>query len=113
MKVPSTEAVALDFQQAQHNWLEEASAKGKLDGDQEAAIRAPKACCKLATKAVEAARNNVGETSLSFRMQCLRIGPLALVGMEGEIFSEYHLALVRACPFLRVITVGFANGCIG
>ena len=56
-----------------------------------------------------------------FRVHVCLIGPIALVGMEGEMFSGYALDLARTASALesigdfqvKPIVVGYANGCIG
>ena len=43
----------------------------------------------------------------------LRIGELGMVGMPGEIFVEYGLAVKEASPFARTMTVELANDYLG
>ena len=50
--------------------------------------------------------------SQPFEIHGLRIGPLALLGMEGEIFVRYQLDLERECAGPLVLC-GYANGCVG
>ncbi|MFH1569467.1 MAG: hypothetical protein ABIL09_15835 [Gemmatimonadota bacterium] len=55
-------------------------------------------------------RRGLGQT---FQVQGLRVGSLALLGMEGEIFSRYQLDLEATSPLQPTAVVGYANGCIG
>lgn len=48
-----------------------------------------------------------------FEIQVLRVGPLAFLGLEGEIFVRYQLELEAASPLQPTILCGYANGCIG
>jgi neutral ceramidase len=46
-------------------------------------------------------------------IQALAIGDLGIVGLPGEVFVEYGLAIKRASPFRRTFTVELANGWLG
>lgn len=83
------------------------------EGEEEAATRAPRGCCEYARQAVELAIAGTPGKSVSFRIHCVSLGPIALVGMEGEIFSEYQLSLCRTSPFARTVVIGYCNGCVG
>ena len=48
----------------------------------------------------------------AFEVHGLRIGPLVLLGLEGEVFVRYQLDLERGCA-APLIVCGYANGCIG
>ena len=53
-------------------------------------------------------------TPVPFRIHGISLGPVVLVGMEGEMFCEYQLSLSRSSPFTTsTIVVGYANGCVG
>ncbi|MGC9319246.1 MAG: hypothetical protein ACP5KN_14535, partial [Armatimonadota bacterium] len=47
------------------------------------------------------------------QVQALRIGDLAMVGIPGETFVEYGLAIKRNSPFGRTMTVELANDYLG
>lgn len=47
------------------------------------------------------------------QIQALRIGDLAIVGIPGETFVEYGLAIKRNSPFPRTMTVELANDYLG
>lgn len=47
-----------------------------------------------------------------FSMQVLALGPLVLLGMEGEIFARYQLD-IEAGGQTPIMLCGYANGCIG
>lgn len=46
-------------------------------------------------------------------IQALAIGELGIVGLPGEIFVEYGLAIKRQSPFARTFVVELANGTVG
>jgi hypothetical protein len=46
-------------------------------------------------------------------VQALRVGDLAMVGLPGEFFVEYGLAIKRQSPFARTMTIELANDWIG
>jgi len=48
-----------------------------------------------------------------FEVQGIAVGPLALVGMEGEMFARYQLELEAGSPVQPTVLVGYANGCVG
>ena len=53
------------------------------------------------------------ERSQRFEIQVLALGGLALLGMEGEIFSRYQLELEEESPLPATLLCGYANGCVG
>ncbi len=46
-------------------------------------------------------------------IQALAIGDLGIVGLPGETFVEYGLAIKRQSPFARTFVVELANGTVG
>ena len=48
-----------------------------------------------------------------FEVQAIRVGSMALLGMEGEMFVRYQLQLEEAEEWQPLILCGYANGCIG
>ena len=46
-------------------------------------------------------------------LQCLRIGPVILVAVPGELFIEHQLRLQARFPERRVMIFGYANGFCG
>jgi hypothetical protein len=53
------------------------------------------------------------QASQPFEVQVIRVGDLALLGLEGEIFARYQLELEAASPLPATILCGYANGCTG
>ena len=47
-----------------------------------------------------------------FSIQALAVGPLVLLGMEGEVFARYQLDIEGAAEEI-IMLCGYANGCIG
>ncbi len=56
------------------------------------------------------AHGDGGEAQV-FSIQAMAVGPLVLLGMEGEIFARYQLDIEEAAE--PIIVCGYANGCIG
>jgi neutral ceramidase len=46
-------------------------------------------------------------------LQCIRMGPLVLVAIPGELFVEHQLRLQQRFPDQRVLIVGYANAYAG
>jgi len=46
-------------------------------------------------------------------LQCIRMGPLVLVAIPGELFIEHQLRLQQRFPERRVLIVGYANAYAG
>ncbi len=74
--------------------------------------RVPEACRDWARQWLAEAARGGPAGSQAFEIHGLRIGPLALLGMEGEIFVRYQLDLERGCA-APMILCGYANGCVG
>ncbi|MEA3399644.1 MAG: hypothetical protein U9R79_00230 [Armatimonadota bacterium] len=47
------------------------------------------------------------------QVQAMRIGDVGMVGIPGETFVEYGLAIKRSSPFARTMTVELANDYLG
>ena len=120
--LPSAPA-ALLFLQQQESWLQEEqdNHQGSNAATLGARTAAPRDCCSYAQNIHQECLQNTSSTSntattdsIAFRIQGISLGPIALVGMEGEMFSEYQLSIDRASPFEKsTIVLGYTNGCIG
>ena len=113
--LPSLQEADL-FVQQQQMWLQEEQDRDEKETKNTVGARtsAPHACCNYAMNIQALVRNNTqGNTTLPFQIQTISLGPLALIGMEGEIFCEYQLSINRISPFQTSIVLGLANGCIG
>ena len=77
------------------------------------AQRVPRARLEWAEAMLGLARRGVRGQSQPFELQGLRVGPLALLGMEGEIFVRYQLDLEPESPLQPALLCGYANGCLG
>jgi hypothetical protein len=60
-----------------------------------------------------AEKGAVPERRVPFHVQALRIGDIAVVGLPGEVFFEYALAIAAASPFEFTAVAGYANGNVG
>ena len=91
-------------------------------GDLEAAVsgagedpwerRVPEARLAWARQWLAGAGREAVAGTQPFEVHGLRIGPLVLLGLEGEIFVRYQLDLERECG-MALIVCGYANGCVG
>ena len=77
------------------------------------AQRVPRARLAWAQDMLARSRSAGGAAGQPFQVQVLRVGPVALLGLEGEIFVRYQLELEAASPLQPTILCGYANGCIG
>lgn len=50
------------------------------------------------------------EETMPLRVHGVRVGEVAILGIAGEPFSEYALALERASPFGNTIVAGYTDG---
>ena len=63
---------------------------------------------------VSKAREGLSRQSMSFDIHVVTLGPdVAIIGMPGEMFSEYQLKLQASSPFATTIVLGYTNGCHG
>lgn len=65
---------------------------------------------KRATMAKDAAREYAGMTEVSVELHGIRIGQIALLGIEGEPFMEIGRAIKDRSPFPNTLVCGYANG---
>ena len=73
----------------------------------------PKARLQWAQDMLRLARTGVRGLSQPFEVHGLRVGHLALLGMEGEVFVRYQLDLEESSPLQPTLLCGYANGCVG
>ena len=94
------------------NSMDELEGAVRLAGSDPWERRVPEARLDWAREWLEAAGRAGPAGTQAFEIHGLRIGPLVLLGLEGEVFVRYQLDLERewAAP---LIVCGFANGCIG
>ena len=113
------------FEQQQKAWLDEAeTAYSEKDtgllwqlgiqwGDVPETM-APSACCTYAEELVAKAEKGGGAKTMEFDVHVIALGDsIAVVGMPGEMFSEYQLKLQAASPFKTTMVLGYTNGCHG
>lgn len=73
----------------------------------------PRARLQWVDEMLDLARAGAGGLSQPFEIQGLRLGPMVLLGMAGEMFVRYQLDLEAASPMQPTALVGYANGCVG
>jgi hypothetical protein len=76
----------------------------------EAEIRAATARATQAGWRADNARLYYGRDSIECRMQVLRVGPAALLSVEGDLFTETSQEMVAASPFPHTLVSGHLNG---
>ena len=54
-----------------------------------------------------------GQTEATLEIQALRLGPVALVGIPNEVFTELAQAIQVRSPYAHTLVVELANGCEG
>lgn len=59
------------------------------------------------------ARLYYGQEWIEWEMQCIRIGPLALLSVAGEPFIEIAQRIVAESPFEHTLVSGYSNGGFG
>jgi hypothetical protein len=76
-------------------------------------LRHPEAMIAWADDALAAAERPAEERRLQFPVQALRIGPVAIVSMAGEVFVRIGQEIVRRSPFPHTVALGYSNGLLG
>jgi hypothetical protein len=72
-----------------------------------------KTAVEWADEAVKILESGQPQTHLRLEVQGLRVGPVAWVGLPGELFAEFGVAVQRVSPFAETIVATLANGCAG
>jgi neutral ceramidase len=99
---PLSAEEASSFKQQQEAWLAEVKRNG---GD----LRAPTCCMHYAERLCDGPPVD----AIDFRVHTIRIGDIAIVGAEGELFCQYQHTLERMSPAPFTLACGYAQGCIG
>jgi neutral/alkaline ceramidase-like enzyme len=76
-------------------------------------LRHPEAMIAWAEDALVAAQRPPEERTLPFPVQALRLGPVAVVAMAGEVFVQIGQEIVRRSPFPHTVALGYSNGLLG
>jgi neutral ceramidase len=76
-------------------------------------LRHAEAMIAWADDALAAAERPPDERRLPFTVQALRIGPVAVVAMAGEVFVRIGQEVVRRSQFPHTVALGYSNGCLG
>ena len=54
-----------------------------------------------------------GKSNVDWEIQCIRIGPVALLSTRGEPFTEISRQVVAGSPFPHTLVSGYSNGAFG
>ncbi|OGG49739.1 MAG: hypothetical protein A3F84_22835 [Candidatus Handelsmanbacteria bacterium RIFCSPLOWO2_12_FULL_64_10] len=73
----------------------------------------PERRARLARQMLAAVESGQVEPGLPFEVQAVALNDTAIVGFPGEIFVEIGTEIERRSPFLRTLTVAYANGALG
>jgi hypothetical protein len=76
----------------------------------EVEIRAATAMATQAGMRADRARQYHGRTHIDWQLQCIRIGPVALVCIPGEPFIEIGQEIAARSPFPHTLFSGYSNG---
>jgi neutral/alkaline ceramidase-like enzyme len=76
-------------------------------------LRQPEAMIAWADDALAAAQRPPEERTLPFPVQALRLGPVAVVAMAGEVFVRIGQEIARRSPFPHTVVLGYSNGLLG
>ena len=79
----------------------------------ESEIRAARSRATQAGMRAENARHYQGETHLNWQLQGIRLGPVALLSVPGEPFTEINRNIVAQSPFEHTLFSGYSNGGFG
>jgi len=88
--------------------LSRARGKGSEEEIRAAAARATQAGMRA-----EMARLYYGKTQIDWQLQGIRIGPIALLSIPGEPFTEINQHIVAGSPFAHTLFSGYSNGGFG
>ena len=76
-------------------------------------LRHPEAMIAWAEAALTAAERAPEERTVPFPVQALRLGPVAVVAMAGEVFVRIGQEIARRSPFPHTVALGYSNGLLG
>jgi hypothetical protein len=79
----------------------------------EAEIRAAAALATQAGMRADRARLYHGKTHIDWQLQGIRLGPVALICIPGEPFTEMAQEITRRSPFEHTLFSGYSNGGFG
>lgn len=101
---PEQARAELRREEAEHERLQREGAHAYI-------LRAHESLVKHAARMVERAERRPRDDALTFAVQVLRIGDLAIVGLSGEVFLEFAQEIEGRSPFPHTLVLGYANGC--
>jgi hypothetical protein len=76
-------------------------------------VRAATARSTQANWQADMGKSYAGKTTADWDLQCIRIGPLALLSCQGEPFLEISQRIVTDSPFPHTLFSGYSNGAFG
>jgi hypothetical protein len=79
----------------------------------EAEVRAATALATQAGMRADRARLYHGKTHIDWQLQGIRLGPVALICIPGEPFTEMGQEIARRSPFEHTLFSGYSNGGFG
>ena len=79
----------------------------------ESEVRAATALATQAGMRADRARLYHGKTHINWQLQGIRLGPIALISIPGEPFTEMGQEIARRSPFEHTLFSGYSNGGFG
>lgn len=76
-------------------------------------VRAANARSTQANWHADMAKLYAGKSTVDWEIQCIRIGPVALLSTRGEPFTEISRQVVAGSPFPHTLVSGYSNGAFG
>ena len=108
LKAFDAPGMLFDEVKRQEQQLDHARREGDADE-----IRTVTARLTQASARANMARRYHGRESIDWQMQCIRIGDVALLSVEGEPFAEIGLRIAERSPFAHTLFSGYSNGGFG
>jgi hypothetical protein len=112
VRLPATQFSAPEQLEAEAQVLISEMNRLRHEGTEEE-IRAVTAKATQAIWRAGNARFYYGKSFIEWEMQCIRIGPIALLSVPGEPFIETAQRIAAASPFEHTLFSGYSNGGFG
>ncbi|MFQ5811240.1 MAG: neutral/alkaline non-lysosomal ceramidase N-terminal domain-containing protein, partial [Armatimonadota bacterium] len=111
--LPLQDPPPLSEAEAQLDQQRGALASARESGAPRGRIQLHEGLVTWAEKVRDLARDGARDRTQAFHMHAIRLGPVVVVGLPGEVFVEYAHALEEASPAPHTVVLGYTNGCIG
>ncbi len=113
VELPLQDPPPIEEAEARVEEQRKALASARESGDPPGRTRLHAGLLTWAEEVHELARRGATGLTQAFDMQAIRLGPIMVVGLPGEVFIEYAQAMEEASPAVQTVVLGYTNGCIG